>query len=95
MPCVLAWAAGAGCSPDLRQQAAAAYARLLLQNKLKLQGMLGVVGEVLAGADRKVCGLCPRTRRLWQEPACHSHAYCMRIIPDPWLMHISESQPFH
>ncbi len=44
---------GAGASIALRQQAAAAYARLLLTNKLKLQGMLVVVGEVLAGKHDK------------------------------------------
>jgi hypothetical protein len=43
----------AGASAELQQQAAAAYARLLLQNKLKLQGMLAVVGEGIAGPNGK------------------------------------------
>lgn len=38
-------------SSGARQQAAAAYCRLLLKNKLKLQGMLDVVGNGLADAD--------------------------------------------
>lgn len=46
----------AEAGPALRRAAAAAYARLLLQNKLKLQGMLAAVGEGLAGRDRQVGG---------------------------------------
>lgn len=46
----------AGCAEPLRREATAAYTRLLLQQKLKLQGMLAVVGQGLVGPDEKVGG---------------------------------------
>ncbi|GAB4818692.1 hypothetical protein N2152v2_005738 [Parachlorella kessleri] len=43
-----------GISIELQQRAAAAFARLLLQNKFKLQGMLAVVGQGLTSGGDKV-----------------------------------------
>ena len=59
-------AAATAATPDrLRLHAALAYARLLLQNKLRLQGLLGPVGAALAH-DGGSCAAKPLLRALRQ-----------------------------
>lgn len=60
-------AASASLFPEQREQlaraAAASYCRLLLRNKLKLQGMLGPLGSALAAASPPVAALVQHALR--------------------------------